>query len=103
MDNSAPPVRGAFKMNAMTDAVRTISQLVRTRAIRDGVDLAADGALAERLAAEEVRRYGERALAGAVVPLDDERRAAAGVLAELTGYGALQPFFDDPEVEGICL
>lgn len=90
-------------MNAMTDAVRTISQLVRTRAIRDGLDLAADGALAERLAAEEVRRYGERALAGTVVPLGDERAAAAGVLAELTGYGALQPLFDDPEVEEIWI
>ncbi|MGX5697841.1 CpaF family protein [Agromyces soli] len=87
----------------MTDAVRTISQLVRSRAIRDGVDLAADGALAERLAAEEVRRYGERALSGAVVPIDDERAAAAGVLAELTGYGALQPLFDDPEVEEIWI
>jgi pilus assembly protein CpaF len=87
----------------MTDAVRTISQLVRSRAIRDGVDLAADGPLAERMAVDEVRRYGERALAGGLAPLADEQSAAAGVLAELTGYGALQPLFDDPDVEEIWI
>lgn len=103
MDRIVAPVRGVFMMGGMTDAVRTISQLVRSRAIRDGLDLAADGELAQRVAAEEVRRYGERALAGTEVPFVDERTAAVEVLAELTGYGALQPFFDDPEVEEIWI
>lgn len=87
----------------MPDAVRTLSRLVRERAIREGVDLSADPVAAGRVAREEVRRYGERALASGGEPLGDEGVATAGVLAELTGYGPLQSYFDDPEVEEIWI
>jgi len=87
----------------MPDAVRSVSRLVRERAIREGVDLSADPVAADRVAREEVRRYGERTLAGGGEPLGDEHAATAGVLAELTGYGALQSYFDDPEVEEIWI
>lgn len=52
-------------MDAITDPVRTIAERMRTRVLRDGVDLMADGAVAARYADEEVRRYSERAPAGA--------------------------------------
>ncbi|MFD6053370.1 CpaF family protein [Agromyces sp. NPDC060279] len=87
----------------MPDAVRSVSRLVRERAIREGVDLSADPVAADRVAREEVRRYGERTLAGGGEPLGDEHAATAGVLAELTGYGALQSYFVDPEVEEIWI
>ena len=87
----------------MTDPVRTIAERVRTRVLREGVDLGADGAAATRFAHEEVRRYSERALAGAHAQLGDEARTARDVLAAITGYGPLQPFFDDPTVEEIWI
>ena len=87
----------------MTDPVRTIADRVRTRVLRDGVDLAADGSVASRYANEEVRRYSERALAGAHAQLGDEVGTARDVLASITGYGPLQPFFDDPTVEEIWI
>src|SRR5918993_286324 len=87
----------------MTDPVRTIAERVRTRVLREGVDLAGDGAVAARYATEEVRRYSERALAGAHAQLGDERGTAREVVASITGYGQLQPFFDDPEVEEIWI
>lgn len=87
----------------MTDPVRTIAERVRTRVLRDGVDLIADGALAARYADEEVRRYSERALAGAHAQLGDEPGTARDVVAAITGYGPLQPFFDDPSVEEIWI
>ena len=87
----------------MTDPVRTIAERVRTRVLREGVDLGADGAAATRFAHEEVRHYSERALAGAHAQLGDEARTARDVLAAITGYGPLQPFFDDPTVEEIWI
>ena len=87
----------------MTDPVRTIAERVRTRVLREGVDLGADGAAATRFAHEEVRRYSERALAGAHAQLGDEARTARDVLAAITGYGPLQPFFDDTTVEEIWI
>ncbi|GAA2027628.1 ATPase, T2SS/T4P/T4SS family [Agromyces tropicus] len=87
----------------MSDAVRTIAERVRSRVLRDGVELESDAGLAERLAAEEVRRYAERALAGAHAPLGDEHGTVREVAASLTGYGPLQPFFDDPTVEEVWI
>jgi pilus assembly protein CpaF len=87
----------------MSDPVRSIAERVRGRVLREGVDLARDEALASRYAAEEVRRYSERALAGQHAPLVDERDAAREVVASITGYGPLQPFFDDPTVEEIWI
>ncbi|WP_234659331.1 CpaF family protein [Agromyces marinus] len=87
----------------MSEAVRTIADRVRSRVLRDGIDLGRDEALAARLAAEEVRRYAERALAGTHATLADEAGAAREVVASLTGYGPLQPFLDDPGVEEIWI
>ena len=50
-----------------------------------------------------MRRYSERALAGAHAQLGDEARTARDVVASITGYGPLQPFFDDPTVEEIWI
>lgn len=90
-------------MVPMTDPVRTIAERVRTRVLRDGVDLAADSSVAARYAHEEVRRYSERALGGAHAQLGDELGTARDVVAAITGYGPLQPYFDDPEVEEIWI
>ena len=87
----------------MTDPVRAIAERVRTRVLREGLDLAGDDAVAARYAREEVRRYSERALAGSHAQLDDEHGTAREVVASITGYGPLQPYFDDPEVEEIWI
>ncbi|WP_173924385.1 CpaF family protein [Agromyces sp. Marseille-P2726] len=87
----------------MTDPVRTIADRVRTRVLREGIDLSGDSGVAARYANEEVRRYSERALAGAHAQLRDEHSTARDVVAAITGYGPLQPFFDDPHVEEIWI
>lgn len=90
-------------MVRMTDPVRTIADRVRTRVLRDGVDLARDDSAAARYTHEEVRRYSERALSGAHAQLGDELGTTREVLASITGYGPLQPFFEDPAVEEIWI
>lgn len=86
----------------MDSAVAHITEQVRARVRRDGVDLIADG-LADRYVRDEVRRYSERALGGAVPLLGDEDAATRQALAALTGFGALQLLLDDPQIEEIWL
>lgn len=87
----------------MSEAVRLITERVRTRVRRDGVDLTVDGSLAERYVYDEVQRYSERALGGSLPLLSDEREAAMEVVASLTGFGVLQPLLDDPGIEEIWI
>lgn len=84
-------------------ALAAIADRVRERVQLDGVDLSTDSALAEFYVRDEVRRYSERALGGSVSLLADESQAAREVLANLTGFGPLQPLFDDPTIEEIWI
>jgi pilus assembly protein CpaF len=86
----------------MSQAVAIITDRVRERVRRDGADLGDDG-VAERYIRDEVQRYSERALGGSLPMLPDETHAASQVLATLTGFGVLQPYFDDPGVEEIWI
>ena len=86
----------------MSHAVAIITDRVRERVRRDGADLGDEG-VAERYIRDEVQRYSERALGGSLPMLPNETHAASQVLATLTGFGALQPYFDDPGVEEIWI
>jgi pilus assembly protein CpaF len=86
----------------MSQAVAIITDLVRERVHREGADLGEAG-VAERFIRDEVQRYSERALGGSLPLIADETRAASQVLASLTGFGALQPYFDDPGIEEIWI
>lgn len=87
----------------MESPLALITDQVRARVRRDGVDLASEPGLAARYVRDEVRRYSERALGGATPLLPDEGLVAQQVIAALTGYGALQPFLDDPSVEELWI
>ena len=87
----------------MSEAVRIITEQVRSRVRRDGVDLASNTGLAEKYVRDEVQRYAERALGNSLPLIADERQAAREVVASLTGFGALQPFLDDPGIEEIWI
>lgn len=83
--------------------MRVIAERVRDRVRADGMDVAGDPALADRLIRDEVRRYAERALGGEGEVLRDEDAARRQVAAALTGFGPLQPLLDDPTVEEIWI
>jgi pilus assembly protein CpaF len=87
----------------MSRAESIITDQVRERVRRDGVDLSTDHELAGRYVRDAVQRYSERALGGSVPLLADEAHTTRRVVATLTGFGALQPFFDDAEVEEIWI
>jgi len=85
----------------MSTALATIADRVRERVRREGIDLSPE--LADRYVREEVRSYSERALGGSLPMLDDETDATRQVIATLTGFGALQPLLDDPDIEELWI
>lgn len=87
----------------MTEAVALIAEHVRERVRKEGLDVAAEGAIVHRFVHDEVRRYAERALGGSVPQLADEATTARHVIAALTGFGALQPFLDDDSIEEVWI
>ncbi|WP_213813892.1 CpaF family protein [Glaciihabitans sp. dw_435] len=87
----------------MSRAVAIITDRVRERVRREGVDLSRDSSLADRYVRDEVQRYSERALGGSLPLLPDEASATHQILATLTGFGKLQPYFDDPDIEEIWI
>lgn len=94
----------------MPTAVALITDQVRERVRRDSLDLGTHdrgdnrhAALLDRYVREEVRRYSERALSGSLPMLLDEHQATREIVASITGFGALQPFFDDPDIEEIWI
>lgn len=87
----------------MSSAVSVITDRVRERIRSERLDLRRDPDAAERLVREELRSYAERSLAGSLPRIADEAHAFGQVLAGITGYGPLQPYFDDPTVEEIWI
>jgi pilus assembly protein CpaF len=90
-------------MTRVSSPVADIAESVRERVRSDGIDLAGDATLAQRYVRDEVRRYSERALGGALPLLADETAVTRQVVAALTGLGPLQPLLDDPSVEEIWI
>lgn len=85
----------------MRQAVAEITANVRAKVRRDGIDLAGSGDLAERYVRDAVRSNAECSLGGSLPMLTDERQAERDVLAAVSGYGPLQPYLDDPEIEDL--
>ncbi|MBT2475136.1 CpaF family protein [Microbacterium sp. ISL-103] len=80
-----------------------VAERVRQRLRAEGTDPVLDADAAHVVALSEVRRFNDTALARGETTLDDEARCVRDVLAAVTGFGALQPLLDDPEIEEIWL
>lgn len=93
----------------MSDSVAVIVEAVRARVRASGANravsegTAASASVIELMAHEELRRAFETGGTTGLNSREDEERALATVMSELTGLGALQPFLDDPEIEEIWI
>ena len=87
----------------MSHLSAVIAERVRLRLRTEGIDPSADPDAAWRITHAEVRRHDDLALTRGDALIDDEARCVREVLASLSGFGALQPLLDDPEVEEIWL
>lgn len=85
------------------DALALVEDEVRELIRRRGLDPSQQGSEVRHLVDAAVNEYGERALVGAVPPLVHAGEAKQYVFDAVAGFGALQPFLDDPNVEEIWL
>ncbi len=83
--------------------VELLDARVRERIRADGVDPQEETALVRRIAEEAVRAHDERSLTGQVVPVPDPQRMVGELVARVAGFGPLQSYLDDPEVEEIWI
>ncbi|QYM63237.1 ATPase, T2SS/T4P/T4SS family [Microbacterium sp. Se5.02b] len=80
-----------------------VAERVRVRLRAEGIDPGVDPAAATRIARAEVRRHDDLAVTRGDGLIDDEEACVRDVLASLSGFGALQPLLDDPDIEEIWL
>ncbi|XVX21454.1 CpaF family protein [Actinomycetota bacterium] len=85
------------------DGIRTVEGEVRELIRRSELDPARDQAAARRLVWEAVEDYDERALHGGLPMLGNLEDAAKAVWDAVAGFGPLQRYFDDPEIEEIWI
>jgi pilus assembly protein CpaF len=85
------------------DAVLTVESEVRELIRRSGVDPARDVAELDRLVRDAVADYDERSLHGSLPALANLEDAVKSVKDAVAGFGPLQPYFDDPDVEEIWI
>jgi pilus assembly protein CpaF len=80
-----------------------VAERVRERLRAEQTDPTRDPERAARVAQSEIRRHNDFALARGMATIDDEAAWVREVLAQLSGFGALQPYLDDPSIEEIWI
>jgi len=85
------------------DATGVVEQEVRELVRRRGLDPAADVAAVRALVDDVICDYDDRTLVGSLPGLGDPRAVARRVFDAVAGFGPLQPFLDDAEVEEIWI
>ncbi|GAB3065410.1 CpaF family protein [Pedococcus soli] len=85
------------------DAVLTVESEVRELIRRSGLDPARDTKELTRLVRDAVADYDERSLHGGLPSLPNVEDAVKSVIDAVAGFGPLQQYFDDPEVEEIWI
>jgi pilus assembly protein CpaF len=76
-----------------------VEELIR----RSGLDPARDSAAVRQLVRDAVKDYDARSVHGGMPYLDDIDRASRAVWDGVAGYGPLQKYFDDPDIEEIWI
>jgi len=82
-------------------AAEIIDDEVRELIRRRGVDPFLDAGRTRSLVREVVLDYEDRAASSSLPPVGDHDQAVRAVLDEVAGFGPLQRYLDDPEVEEI--
>lgn len=89
-DASTPPA-------VVTDLDSRVRAVIR----RDGVDPQRDVHRVRAIAEQVVREHDDLSLTGAVLPVADRDGVVGELVARVAGFGPLQRYLDDPEVEEV--
>ena len=87
----------------MSTAQAIVEDEVRELVRRRGIDPVAEGSAVRQLVDDVVDDYRDRAVTAALPPLGDPSHITRRVVDAVAGFGPLQPFLDDPEIEEIWI
>jgi pilus assembly protein CpaF len=85
------------------EPIDIISGEVRNRIRERGIDPRLDSGLTRELIAETIADYDERTLSGSLPIVADKDELGRLIADDVVGFGPLQKYLDDPEVEEIWL
>ena len=95
--------QGTGKGTTVADALRQVEGEVRELIRRSGVDPTRHPAAMDRLVRDAVRDYDERSLVSGLPALANADEAVRSILDAVAGFGPLQRYLDDPQIEEIWL
>lgn len=85
------------------DALDALDADVRGAVRRHGVETATDVESVRAFARSAVHDHDQRGLTGAVRPVEDPEAAVDALVTRVAGFGALQPYLDDPSIEEVWI
>src|SRR3954466_9978401 len=85
------------------DLIEALDADLRAVVRAEGVDPQRDAGVVRRLAGQVVGEHDQRSLTGAVPPVHDHDAVVEELVARVSGFGALQRYLDDPQVEEIWI
>jgi pilus assembly protein CpaF len=88
---------------AEPEVLERLDARLRDAVRREGIDPQRDSVRVRRMAEDVVRAHDELSLTGQVTPLGDAVAVVAELVARVAGFGALQVFLDDPDVEEVWI
>ncbi|MGJ9413430.1 CpaF family protein [Aeromicrobium sp. CF4.19] len=92
MDSTSGTVTGSSLSEQVRDVVR-----------QRRIDPQREADAVRQVALDVVAEHERRSLTGVVRSLDEPDRVVGQIVADVSGFGPLQPFLDDPEVEEIWI
>ena len=95
--------QGTGKGTTVADALRQVEGEVRELIRRSGVDPTRHPAAMDRLVRDAVRDYDERSPVSGLPALANADEAVRSILDAVAGFGPLQRYLDDPQIEEIWL
>ena len=87
--------------DAHGDVVEHLDAQLREVVRHDGIDPQRDAGVVRSLATRLVADHDQRSLSGAVAPVADAEALVEELVARVAGFGPLQRYLDDPEVEEV--
>ncbi|WP_101523806.1 CpaF family protein [Nocardioides houyundeii] len=85
------------------DVIELLDGQLRLAVRQEGVDPQRDVEVVRGLAERLVREHDERSLTGVVAPVAEPDALVGELVARVAGFGPLQQFLDDPDVEEIWI
>ncbi len=85
------------------EVLTSLGALLRAQVQQDGVDPQGETGAVRRLAERVVQNHHERSLTGAVLPVVDHGGLVDALVSGLAGFGPLQAYLDDPQVEEVWI